>query len=152
MATKDYLTCEYEIVSAGDNPIVNARFVQCADERLDEVLRELGNDTEVSDGRLDILEANMAKAESDITNLDERVTILEEQGGGGGSDYPPEGGIPETDLSENVKLKLNKDLGTQCSYELNGTTLNITLFEDDRFGDQCTYSVSGTTLTITPKG
>lgn len=132
----DYLTTEYSIVPTGDNPVTYAEYIDVSGERLDAVLEA-------------IIQVQSTASE-DINSLDERVTKLE-QGGGSGGNYPPESGIPESDLSAEVKQKLNRDLGTQCLYELDGTTLNITTLGSG-LGTQCYFVVDGDTLAISTIG
>lgn len=126
----------YELVSKGDFPVTTAPYIGVGDKRLDEVLESINQ--------------AQSTTNQDIADLDERVTELEEHGGGGGN-YPPESGIPESDLSAEVKQKLNRDLGTQCLYELDGTTLNITTLESG-LGTQCYFVVDGDTLNISTIG
>lgn len=159
-----YLSTQYEIVPAGDFFVVDTQNVGHNSQDLKSIINaiqssESGIQSDISDivtrvttaeGNISSLDTKISTAEGNISSLDTRVTALEE-GGGGGGDYPPETGIPEEDLSDDVKQKLNRDLGTQCLYEIDGTTLNITILESG-LGTQCNFNLEGNILNISTLG
>ena len=141
MAEKRYLEIDYPIIPSGEFHVVKAENVGWGEDDLDDVLQSIEDYLEMHDG-------NIKNINDSISGLDTRVTALEE---GGGGNYPPETGIPEKDLSDDVKQKLNRDLGTQCLYEIDGTTLNITILESG-LGTQCNFNLEGNILNISTLG
>lgn len=131
MATK-YLT-PYEIISNEEYPVVSAGYVGYGDDRLDDVIEGINDFLETHEQNIGNITTRVTANEGSITELDTRVTALEESGGGGGgtNNYNELINIPSVN---GVSLKGNlsaANLGLANAVDIPTVPTNVSAFTND---------------------